>query len=484
MFYQAFQNCASQYPEKTAIVIKDIEISYRKLDSLICNFAETLVANGVRPGTAVLIALPNSPEFVVAAFATFAIGGIVVPINNKFPADEIAYYIESSGAKFIVYSSASAPAAVTESTCVRLPISLDELMSGSHETQRDLIDCQLSSSSPAIYMYSSGSTGKPKRVTRTHAQLLAEAKSMAATIELTSDDRILCTVPMYHAHGLGNCVMATLLNGGTLVIGQGEFNARDTMRLLEQQRITIYPAVPFMFKMLAEAFIKIQPEWPNLRLLFSAGAPLPSEVAEKFNDKFHHPIKQLYGSTETGAVAIDYLGSAATTGSVGKPLRSVLIEVLDEQQAPLGQGNTGEIAIKTAAMTRQYDGLPEASAECFIDDYFLPGDLGYLDPEGNVYITGRKKLMINVAGYKVDPLDVESVIRTYPKVSDVVVLAQADPNYGEMVKAVVVANGECSEDEIISHCAQHLIDYKVPKLVLFRSEIPRSPLGKILRKYL
>jgi len=485
MFYLAFRNCARQYPDKTAIISNGREISYQKLDGLIGKFAKTLAANGVNPGDAILIAIPNSPEFIVAVFATLAIGGIAVPINNKFPADEITYYIGSSNAKFSVHSASEAPPASSDSFFPTIPISIDELMLDADDDQpADFCRFQISNSNAALYMYSSGSTGKPKRITRTHGQLLAERDSMAATIVLSNTDRILCTVPMYHSHGFGNCAMASLLNGGTLVISHGEFNARDVLRMLEHYGITIYPAVPFMFKMLADTFVKIKPQLPNLRLLFSAGAPLSLEVGEKFSEKFHHRIAQLYGSSETGAVSINYPLSADSEASVGKPLQGVKIEVVDEQQNLLNQGETGEIAITTDAMTLQYDGLPEISAECFVGGRFLPGDLGHLDSAGNIYITGRKKLMINVAGYKVDPLDVESVIKKYPKVSDVVVVGQIDPNYGEMVKAVIVANDACSEDEIISYCAQHLIGYKVPKMVSFLSEIPRSPLGKILRKYL
>jgi long-chain acyl-CoA synthetase len=135
-------------------------------------------------------------------------------------------------------------------------------------------------------------------------------------------------------------------------------------------------------------------------------------------------------------------------------------------------------------MASRYDDLPEITAECFRLGYFLPGDLGFKDADGRVYIKGRKKLLINVAGNKVDPLDVEAIIKTHPKVRDVVVLGYPDPNYGEMVKAVVVADAGCTGEEIIALCGERLAWYKVPKRVEFRSEIPRSPLGKILRKYL
>jgi long-chain acyl-CoA synthetase len=336
----------------------------------------------------------------------------------------------------------------------------------------------------ALYMYSSGSTGKPKRVTRTHVQLSDERKALAATIHLTESDRILCTVPLYHAHGFCNCLLAALLTGGTLVIVPGEFNPRETLRALSGESITIYPAVPFMFKMLTEVFIKNMPDLRQLRLVFSAGAAMPEQVGQRFEEIYGVPVRQLYGSTETGAISINLAGGAGTETSVGMPLVGYRIDILDESGTPARQGEVGLVAIRSPAMAHQYDGLPEMTAECFVGSYFLPGDMGCKDELGNLYIKGRKKLMINVAGNKVDPLDVEAVIGRHAKVSEVVVVGEADPIYGERVKAVVVANEACEASEIIRYCATRLAEYKVPRQVEFRSDIPRSPLGKILRKYL
>ena len=485
MFYQAFNKIVKQSPHQTAVVSAGNKVSYLELDNAVQNFVSVLQQNNVRQGSAVLIILPNSLEFVVAVFAVMALRAIAVPVNTKFPADEIKYYFDSSHAGAVIHAGLSDAVSDVVASGNKIAINFADLTAApGHNSTAGIVEHTISSSDAAIYMYSSGSTGKPKRVTRTHGQLIAEAVALTATLDLTADDNILCTVPLYHAHGFGNCLMASLLNGGTLVLTPGEFNSREVTRLLERCEITIYPAVPFMFKMLGETFYKVKPILPKLRLLVSAGAALQAEIYESFEKVFNKQIMQLYGSTETGAVAVNYLPERDTSASVGRPLHGFEVDILDESGTPVADGSIGEIAIRAPSMTHQYDGLPEITAECFVNNYFLPGDLGMKDVNGAIYIKGRKKLLINVAGNKVDPLDVEAVISKHPKVQDVVVLGQPDALYGEMVKAVVVSRGECSVDEITSFCAAHLIEYKVPKLVVFRSEIPRSPLGKILRKYL
>lgn len=482
MIYPSFQAAVERAPDKPAVIAARDSLSYAELLQRIQSTVTRLEQLGVQPGDAVAILLPNGIDFVVFCLAILARKAIAVPISTRFQAEEVQYYLDSSQASLVIHGematdmlSGIAPA------LARLDIDAEaaQLTPGPEQ-----VIATASEDVPAIYMYSSGSTGKPKRVTRTHGQLMAEFQSLASTIALNDSDRILCTVPLYHAHGFNNCLLAALLSGGTLVLMEGEFSPREATRQLQTQRITIYPAVPFMLKMIAEAFYPAKPDLSSVRLLFTAGAPLPLAVADRFHEVFGLMPRQLYGSTETGAVAINYDGDQGAGESVGLPLDGIRIDILDEAGQPLPTGEVGEIAIASPAMTTRYDALPELTAECFQRGYFLPGDLGLKDAAGRIYIKGRKKLLINVAGNKVDPLDVEALIKTHPKVQEVVVLGCPDPNYGEMVKAVVVATADCTESEIVALCNQHLAWYKVPKRVEFRAEIPRSPLGKILRKYL
>jgi len=481
MIHEYFKQIAQQHPEKPAIISGKQVISYAELLDRIDGLSAALAESGVKKGDAVGVLLPNSVDFVASILAIMACRAIAVPVNTRFQAAEVKYYLETSSACKVIHGDKAEALLESISTPIE-KINLDkQSMAGTKGTPEAAV---AGGEVPALHMYSSGSTGKPKRVTRTQTQLMAEYRALAATIELSDQDVVLCTVPLYHAHGFNNCMFAALMSGGTLVLMEGDFNPREAVKLIEGSGVTIYPAVPFMIKMIAESFYPAKPDLSGIRLVFTAGAPLAKEIAERFRNTFGKTVKQLYGSTETGAICINYDGDTTTEESVGKPLKGVQVDILDENGELVSAGSLGEVAVRSPAMTRQYDDLPTLTEECFRDGYYLSGDLGLVDAEGRLFIKGRKKLFINVAGNKVDPLDVETVIKTHPKIREVVVVGMPHSNYGEMVKAVVVADEGCSEEEIIALCEQQFAWYKVPKKVEFRSEIPRSPLGKILRKHL
>ncbi|WP_320819152.1 class I adenylate-forming enzyme family protein, partial [Thalassolituus sp.] len=182
--------------------------------------------------------------------------------------------------------------------------------------------------------------------------------------------------------------------------------------------------------------------------------------------------------------AINASPNADNRNSVGKPLANTIIKLIDDDGHPVPTGSEGEVIIQTAAMTNGYTGLDELTAETFKNDGYHTGDLGIMDADGYLRISGRKKLMINVAGNKVDPLDIEKIVKQLPGVIEVVALGKPDPLYGEAVKVAIVSSGNLTAEDVRAHCAQHLVEYKVPKIIDFISEIPKSPLGKVLRKYL
>lgn len=484
MIYERFEQTVAQHPAAIAIVDGDRSMTFPDVRAEVEKTCAQLQAKGIGPGSAVLVLLPNGAEFAIAVLAVFRLGAICVPVNVAFPVDEIRYYLETSDAKAILHSGLGHVDALGEADRFAV-IDIRQREAVHAETQHAMMSAPpIAVDSTATYTYSSGSTGKPKRVTRSHGQWVAEFDALASTIGLAPGERILCAVPLFHTHGFGNCLMAAMLSGGTLVLTSGEFSPRNAVRAIERHRITIFPAVPFMAKMIADTSFKTPPDFSSLRLWFTAGAALPKEVAARAREKFGLRPCQLYGSTETGAMSINLSSTPGSDESVGLPLRGVEIDIIDENGSPLPNGEIGEVAVRSAAMTQQYDGMPEATSEHFVGGRFLTGDLGCKNADGQIFIKGRKKLLINVAGNKVDPLDVEAIIRTHPKVRDVVVLGKPHEVYGEMVKAVVVGEPDCSSEEIIAVCAKHLAEYKIPRVVEFRAEIPKSPLGKILRKYL
>ena len=476
--YSRFVHVAEAHPARTALVVEDHSYTYGDLRERIDAFARGLLARDCTPSDAVAILFPNSLDFIVAVLGTFAVGAKAVPLNPNFKLDEIEHALTATAARFVL-----APTKLLEAL-PDVPASSDSVDAWSAPAEP--LDAPSRRAEAAVYMFSSGSTGRSKRITRSEAQLLAEYDALRRTIDLLPSDCILCTIPLFHAHGFGNALFAALLTGAKLVLRTKEFNPRSTMRALVEHGVTLYPAVPFMFKMLAETRFAEPPDLRAVRLLFSAGAALPESVSRSFLERFGHPVAQLFGSTETGALSINVAHPREKPTSVGRPLHGYAIEIRDEAGRALPSGTKGEIWVKSPAMTRAYDGLDDMTTACFVDGYFFTGDLGTMDDDGDLYIAERKKLLINVAGFKVDPLEVEQVLARHPGVADVVVVGAPHPGYGEEVKAVVVAKAEdqLSAEALGQYAAEHLTEYKVPKRIEFIAEIPRSPLGKVLRKYL
>jgi long-chain acyl-CoA synthetase len=263
------------------------------------------------------------------------------------------------------------------------------------------------------------------------------------------------------------------------------FRRPRVLELIEKEKATILPGVPYIFNTLAEAPADTQVDLSTLRLCFSAGNFLSKDIFDKFLQRFGIPIRQLYGCTEAGSVAINLDNQLEKTyDSVGLPMKNVEIKIVDDEGKELPVGMSGEIIIKSQALTSGYYNMPELNQQAFKGGWFLTGDLGKKDEFGRLYITGRKKILIDTGGRKVDPLEIEDILITHPKIKEAVVVGVKGAFAGELIKAVIVQQGleKCEEQEISSYCKEQLAEFKIPRIIEFRDEIPKSPLGKILRK--
>ncbi len=240
-----------------------------------------------------------------------------------------------------------------------------------------------------------------------------------------------------------------------------------------------------MLDALARTHIKEPGDISSLKLVISAGAPLSEHIFRAFHSKFGIYPRQLYGSTETGVISIN-LGDSIEErfGSVGRAVKNVEVLILDDNGQEVQSGQVGEIAVKSPSMTTGYYGLPEETAAVFKNGYYFTGDLGRIDPKGYIYIVGRKKLFINISGNKVDPGEVENVLTSHPLVKEAAVLGVSDDKGGELVKSVLVTEDDVESGEIMEYCSDRLAGYKVPRIVEFVNELPRSPSGKVLRERL
>jgi long-chain acyl-CoA synthetase len=309
-----------------------------------------------------------------------------------------------------------------------------------------------------------------------------------ATAGIEADDIVFCTIPLFHTYGMGCCLLTSVRAGATLVLVEDAqpfvLKREHVLHVLERERATVFPAVPFTFRVLAEA--PGSADLSSVRLCASAANALPRSTFEAFDDRFGVPIRQLYGCTEAGAVTVNLdEDPRLTAASVGRPFSGVEVEVVDDAGEVLDPGRNGEILIRSPGMTGGYAGLDDVNRRAFKNGGFLSGDTGRVDEEGRLFITGRKKLLIDVKGDKVDPIEVEDVLAVHPKVSEVVVVgAPSDVDGEDLIKAVVVAARPCQERELVRYSRERLADYKVPHTVEFREEIPKNPAGKVLRKYL
>ncbi|QIR37153.1 long-chain fatty acid--CoA ligase [Tolypothrix sp. PCC 7910] len=502
MLNKNLEEVVKKYPHKTAIAYGNVRISYQELYGSIQDLSNDLSIAGIAQGDCVALVLPNIPEFAIAFYAIAKINAIALPINPLLKEEELRYYIIDSNARAIITNSDGVD--ISRKIISKLDKKIELIVINdiklTNQVNHSIIPENTSNfNGDVLYQYSSGSTGRPKRVCRSQNNLYHEVINFTQTTNISSADNILCLVPLYHAHGLGNCLLAALNNGATLVIleqvtNQGKalevpfvFRRARVLELIEKEQITILPAVPYIFNTLAETPDDNQVDVSSLKLCFSAGNFLSKEIFDKFLQRFNIPVRQLYGCTEAGSIAINLDSDLTSTyNSVGCPLKNIEIKIIDDAGKELPFGNIGEIVIKSPALTKGYCDKPKLNQQVFQNGTFFTGDLGKKDVVGRVYITGRKQIFIDTGGHKVDPLEIEKILITHNQVKEAVVVGIKGSYAGEIIKAVIVPQNQdiCDEKEILSYCKGKLADFKVPKVIEFRNEIPKSPLGKVLRKNL
>jgi long-chain acyl-CoA synthetase len=487
---------AEQRPDHTALVYGDERVAFADLVERIERLASGLAQRGIGPGDAVGLVLRDDPWFVTSFHAITALGAIVVPVNPAFKQAELEFNFRGAGVAAVI--SDERATGVCERIAAGLQGDVRVISTSSAHGQADTLDALLEEGSAErlpprdpgetfVYQFSSGSTGRPKRVPRTHGQCAAEA-GMYKALGLTHEDRIFSAVPLFHTWGMGACLFGSAASGATIVILEDPhpflLRRRRALELLERERATVFPGVPFNFRLMAEA--PAGADLSSLRLCFSAGTALPRASFEAFGERFGVLVRQLYGSTETGMIAANMSDDpVATFESVGSAVAGVKIEIVDDDLAVLPDGEVGEVTVASPAASSGYADADEASMQAFRDGRYFTGDLGRLGENGQLYLEGRKKLLIEIGGYKVDPVEVQDVIAAHPSVAEAIVVGVSGESADEeLVKAVVVPKEDCEEAELIAFCRERLANYKVPRTVEFRDEIPTSPLGKVLRKYL
>jgi acyl-CoA synthetase (AMP-forming)/AMP-acid ligase II len=446
--------------------------------------SKELRRHGVEAGDRVLFAIGNGPCFPAALAAVLMAGACPILLHFETPPAELNRLAANYQAAFALcetWPEADLQAFSTSTATL-------ELGPSTHLTFAALRDGKPSGDTPFTSIPSvplhptSGTTGMPKIAVRHGAAAVAEARNYQRTMGVTAEDIIFCVVPMSHAYGFGTSVTMPLLSGAK-VVSSRRFQPHVVARNLKDHAVTTFPAVPAMLHLLLVAARGPMTELPP-RVL-SAGAPLPQQTAEAFFDRAGRAVQSLYGSTETGGIAVDVNAERSTTmGCVGPAMESVSVEVRHGTEPAASEPTNGTVRVKSPSMMAGYLTPQGIDASHIVDGWFQTGDLGYLDDAGRIHLVGRESEVINVFGLKVIPSEVEAVIRQIAGVTDVKVYAGQHRSGSQIVKAAIAAADSLDVAAVREHCARQLVGYKRPEVITRLDSLPRNSAGKIIRDQL
>ncbi len=481
--WRLFHARARSWWERLALSTTRGEMTFRDLFVTAEKVAAALGRSGVHEGSVMGLVLPNSLAFVPAFLALCKLDATVAMISPKYGAGELhairngvrpdGFLTTTALATAPPYNGCGSGAAVIGAAAgEELALVVSPPGAEAPPTTGVLEDT-------AVIKFSSGSTGVPKGIALTAANLMAEARNVAATLALTPEDRILAGVPLFHSYGFDLGVLAMLVSGTPLLLRES-FVPRRVLADLSAQRVTVFLGVPAIYRTLVDTPLASVPDLFHVRYLMSCTAPLSPELISAFHQRFRVPICQHYGSSETGGVTTHVPAEVLRRPtSVGLPMNGVEVEVVNEKGEALAPGMEGEVVVRSAAVARGYlMGMPVGDSP-FRRGAYWTGDLGVIDDEGFLHLRGRRDTIINVGGLKVSPQEVVQVLEAFPAVREAAVVGLRNAMGEELVYAVVTLRGVATEAEILAFCRTRLADYKVPRRIEIRAEMPRTPSGKI-----
>lgn len=517
---QFFDATAGSYPERTATIFFDARLRYRHLKDQVDRFAAGLLASGVKPGDRVAVMLPNMPQFVVAFFGALRAGAIVVPTSPLYTAHELEHQLADSGARTIITLDRLFPPVqeALEGTLVRSVIvatigaalphrlqpfyALRQRREGVRAVRRggivrrfgDVLRAPpLTMPLPgrpddvAVLQYTGGTTGVAKGAMLTHANLIANALQAKEWQGAGEEARILCATPFFHVYGLTVGMNLGIACGSALLLAP-RFIPADIVHLAEKYKPHFFPGVPTMYHVLADVPGVSDRHFGSLEVCISGSAPLPAEVRQRFEDVSHARIVEGYGLTESSPVThCNPVLGGGRAGTIGLPFPDTDARVVDPVSGePIPRGSVGELAVRGPQVMHGYWNRPNETAAVLCDGWLLTGDLAVEDEDGYFRIVDRKKDVIIASGFNVYPREIEEALYRHPKILEAAVIGVPSSYRGETVKAFIVLRpGERATAEEIDHyCRHELAAFKVPTIIEFRDDLPRTAVGKVLRRAL
>lgn len=470
---------ASADPDGAAVGDAEIVLTNQQLLERVVAAGSYLREHGANRGDVVALRLPNGLNFVILLLAAWRIGCTVTPVNPGLKDDELQHQLDDSGASVLVDVDGSTP-----SRGPAVIASEDVPTTGG---ERDL-RASLDSSSLALLIYTSGTTGRPKGVMLTHQNVMAMASTGAQSLAITSADRSLLILPLFHVNGIVVSVLVPLLHGGSTIIA-GRFDPATFLELVERTRATYFSGVPTIYAMLAATAQPGASDTSSLRFALCGAAPAPPGVLEAFEERFGFPVVEGYGLSEgTCASTVNPWDGLRKQGTVGLPMPGQQVRVVDGEGAEVGAGVTGEVQIKGANVMAGYLGRPRETEAVLVDGWLLTGDLGHLDEDGYLVIDGRVKDMIIRGGENIYPREIEDVLTRHPHVADAAVVGRPDPTWGEIVIAFVAADPGVDTAqtfvELEELCQERLAPFKRPAVIWALPSLPLNPVGKVDKRKL
>jgi acyl-CoA synthetase (AMP-forming)/AMP-acid ligase II/acyl carrier protein len=466
-----------------------IPLNYGRLLARVDTVANALARAGVGSGDAVAVVVPNGPDMALACLG-IASYAACAPLNPTYRRQELDFFLGDLDARAVVVSVEVDSPIRDAARALGVPIvDLSPSSSGeagafdlSIEAEPSRPDRHGAADTTALLLHTSGTTSRPKLVPLTHANLVTSAGNVRATLGIKPEDRCLNVMPLFHIHGLVAALLASLAGGAGVVCTPG-FYASNFYDWLDAFEPTWYTAVPTMH----QAVLARAPDHRNevgrhrLRFVRSSSAPLPRQVIAELGDTFGVPVVEAYGMTEAAHQITSNSPDRQKPGSVGRP-QGPDVAVLDPAGRSLGVGEVGDVAIRGENVTPGYRSA-EDSAAAFTDGWLRTGDLGYFDGDRFLYLTGRSKEMINRAGEKIAPREIDEVLLEHPDVAQAVAFAMPHESLGEEVAAAVVRRGDSAvaERDLQDFVAARLADHKIPRRIVFVDEIPKGPTGKLQR---
>ncbi|MEU9238017.1 AMP-binding protein [Streptomyces sp. NPDC048385] len=516
----ALRTAVAEAPDRTCLTYFDARLSFREVDELSDSVAGYLAGRGLERGDRVAVVLQNSPHFVLALLGAWKAGATVVPVNPMYKSGEVTHVLRDAEVAALVCSQRAWESYLRETAAdspVRIVLTASELDFQTRDDARvlgferlpqaadaeDLVAVARQGgkapegrdpepSGIALISYTSGTSGAPKGATNLHSNIMYNAERQRTGLALPDAPVYYALAPLFHITGMVCQLCACLTSAGTLVLTY-RFEPGLVLEAFAEHRpqYTVGPSTAFMA---LAAHPDVTPEhFASFVNISSGGAPLPPALVEKFRAGFGPYIRNGYGLTECTAPCASVpptleapVDPVSGTLAVGVPGPDTVVRVIDDQGQEVPFGEQGEIAVRGPQVVPGYWRRPEATAETFPDGELRTGDIGFMDPQGWLYVVDRKKDMINASGFKVWPREVEDVLYTHPAVREAAVVGVPDGYRGETVKAYIsLRPGAATDpDDLALYCRERLAAYKYPRQVEILPDLPKTASGKILRREL